>query len=166
MNSPVSQTLIEISPFLVTIVIEVLGTGANNEFEKQLEEIDNELFELGEFKPDLESAAAYSYDYKQSLNHYNVSIIAVTLVFMSKLATGSGNTDWVLISGILIILFVLVLKEVTSRYFTHRQPNKYWVNDCRSLTFLGQKFYFHYGAVGVLVANLVPIAAITMLNLL
>ncbi|WP_207586958.1 hypothetical protein [Halomontanus rarus] len=164
MNASVSQTVIEITPFIATIVVQILSLGPSSKFARQIDKFEDDGISFEPHTSDLETAAALSFDFQQCMRHYILSLLSVTIVFLAKLSQIDSGEDSILISAIAILIVILALREGTSRYFTTRQPNKYWVSDCWVKKIKGYKFYLHYGDAGVIIANVLPLLAIIVLN--
>jgi len=158
-----TRLILEITPFLTTIIIELLSSGAGIKFKHQFERIFGKNSPLGSSdKEDLSNAAIHSFHFEQCMRYYDFTTIAIFIIFLSKSLDPSFNSQYTAILGLLCICIIIGLRVVTRRYFENETPTRY-VNT--NILNYG-KIRLHWGEVGIVFANLCPMVVLLSLNFL
>lgn len=158
------RLILEITPFISTILIESLSSGARLKFQYQLNKISIDEVVASAEREDIENAATHSFHFEQSMRYYDIATISAFIIFLLKALdpiTDSANTA---IMGVFVILFISALRVNTRRYFESRPPNKYSNTD-RVLNISRLNFEMYKGEFQVILANLIPVLSIILLDL-
>ncbi len=158
-----ARLILEITPFLATIIIELLSSGAGIKFEHQFDEIFGSNSPLGPSdKEDLSNAAIHSFHFEQCMRYYDFTTIAVFIIFLSKSLDPTFNSRYTAIAGLACICVIIGLRVVTRNYFENETPTRY-VN---TNTAYSRSFTLRWGEVGIISANLFPLVVLLSLNLI
>jgi len=154
MIGDLASLVVQIAPFVSIIVLEALRPGFQRRLEKVLEEYDEvTMFDEHE-KTDIKRFAKYTADYENAIEHLELTLLALVVVFVGKLGTASSQRT-LLVTGILFVIGALVLAAAryrTQSYFENQSPDRYWID--------GQIAGRRYGNLLVIGSNLFVIVLI------
>jgi hypothetical protein len=125
MNVTPFQSIIEISPFVSSLLINTYGDNYVQTIESKFYNIQKSREYISpSVKETFESESIYEYHREKTSNTTNITLLAVTIVFFGKLGTAE-KTFLVGTTGLVIILFVLCVRLVMNRLFSELSPTKY-----------------------------------------
>lgn len=159
------RLFIELAPFLGMIIIESTGTGFRSTFSNQLDDLEQDSTDTPTDRDRIENCATVSEAIASNRAHFGYSLLVVFIVFSSKAISQPTVSTDVVTFGIIAMLAILGLMRHTTQYLLDRSPSKYWVSDCIEIPLPGRRYPIHYGQLGVVVANLVPVVFLLYLNL-
>lgn len=160
-----AQVLIDSMPFFGMIVIELLGTDFRSTFGNYLDQLERDIGDEIPHRDRVENAGSLSTAIETTQTHYIYSLLIVFVLFSSKAIAGGQLASQALGLGLIAFLVVLGLMQYSEWYLRKRAPSKYWVSDCIQLPLPGRRYHIHYGRIGVIVANAVPLLFVLYLDL-
>jgi hypothetical protein len=156
MIGDLASLIVQIAPFVSIVLLELLRPGFQQRLELILEEYDEvTMFDEHE-KTDIKRFAKYSIDYENAIEHLELTLLALVIVFVGKLSAATSQQT-LLVTGILFVVAALVLAAVryrTQSYFEELSPDRYWVG--------GQIAGRRYGDLVVIGSNFFVIALIVL----
>lgn len=165
MNLITTRLILEITPFISTILIESLTSGARAKFQYQLNNVSiDEVVDSSE-REDIENAATHSFHFEQSMRYYDLATIATFIIFLLKALDPTANASNTATAGVFVIVSIIALRVNTRRYFESRPPNKYGNTD-QIVSISKLDFELYKGELQVIVANLIPVVSIVILDYL
>jgi hypothetical protein len=160
-----TRLLLELTPFISTILIEVLGSGAQSKLTYQLERLSiGEVLQSAD-REDVENSAALSFHFEQCMRYYDFAIIATFIVFLTKSLDAVVEIGRIATFGLLTVCLIIALRIRTRQYFETRAPNKY-ANEDHYTPSIGsfQPIRLYWGEIGIITANMAPIIALVFLE--
>ncbi|EMA31492.1 MULTISPECIES: hypothetical protein [Haloarcula] len=156
MIGELASLVVQTAPFVSIVILELLRPGFNRRLDLVLEEYDEVTLFDERQKTDIERFAAYSFDYENAMEHLELTLLALIVVFVGKLIAANARRTLVL-TGILFVVSALVIVAVryrTRSYFEALSPDRYWVE--------GQIAGHRYGKLVVVGSNLLVIVLIVV----
>ncbi|MGB9932905.1 hypothetical protein [Haloarcula amylolytica] len=164
MSFPSPGLVLEITPFLSTIVVEIATAGGEGKFEGEFQK-QPEYDVIGDSPASAENiryTALFSYHYEQSMRYFDIATIAAFVIFLTKLYTAESVSGLVVFAGAVSICSIVGLRVWMRRYFESKTPTEYARKDLfctyRGLT-------IRKGDLAIITANLAPVACLVFLDL-
>nr|WP_157829460.1 hypothetical protein [Haloarcula taiwanensis] len=163
MNFPSPGLILEITPFVSTIVVEMATAGGEGKFEGEFQK-QPEFDVIGDSPASAENikyTALLSYHYEQSMRYFDIATIAAFVIFLTKLYTAEEITGLVVSAGVVSICSIVVLRVWMRRYFESKTPTEYARKD---LLFTFQGLTIRKGDLAIITANFVPVVCLVILD--
>lgn len=161
MSFEFARVALEVTPFIATIVVELLYRGGSDKFSKTISDISiSEAVDEADLE-DIENASIHSFHYEQSMRYFDFTIIAIFIVFLTKSGRELIPFSLVTVGGLSCIVIIIGLKRYARHYFENTKPNEY-SND--KILFQRPRIIRH-GEGLILLANSIPITVILLLEL-
>jgi len=151
--------LIQTAPFIAIIMLEVIGTSFLDRWDSKFKQYDDVMFVKKESKKQFDSLAEYVYAYENTIQHVDLTLISLVVIFVGRMASEIGNQqrNVVAISFIITILIIIAIRYHVEGHFEDISPDKYAVED--------SMLRFEYGTVLVVLSNLLVIFIIVMIEI-
>jgi hypothetical protein len=164
MNFPSPGLILEITPFLSTIIVEMATAGGEGKFEGEFQK-QPEYRVIGESPASVENiryTALFSYHYEQSMRYFDIATIAAFVIFLTKLYTADDASGLIVSAGVISIGFIVGLRVWMRRYFESKTPTEYARKD---LLYTYRGLILRKGDLAIVTANLVPVVCLVVLDL-
>ncbi|WP_143165410.1 hypothetical protein [Halobaculum gomorrense] len=155
--------ILEITPFISTIIVELATAGGEEKFSGEFKK-QPEYSEIGDSPAsadNIRNTALLSYDYEQSMRYFDIATIASFVIFLTKLYTAENASGSIVLAGIISICSVVGLRVWMTRYFESVTPTEYARKD---LLLKYRGFLVRWGDLAIVTANLVPIVCLLFLE--
>jgi hypothetical protein len=165
MNFPSPRLILEITPFLSTIIVELATSGGEEKFEGEFQKQPefNEISDSPASAENIRYTALFSYHYEQSMRYFDIATIAAFVIFLTKLHTTKDASASILSAGVVSICFIVGLRVWMRRYFESITPTEYARKDLL-LAFRG--LVIRRGDLAIVTANIVPVLCLVYLDLI
>lgn len=153
-----ASVIVQVAPFIAIIAIEIVGQGFDRRLEGTVRQYERELASSPLGHEEFMNFAQHSFDYENAIQHLDLAIITLLIIFVSKLI-GVVSGRRALLAGIAFlatVLFVYAVRWWVEGYFERRSPQKYYIND----NLAG----YRYGSLFVVGSNVVVILAIIVIE--
>lgn len=165
MSWPGPSLILEITPFLSTIIVETATAGGegkfSGEFRKQPEY--DKIASSSATADNIRYTALLSYDYEQSMRYFDIATIAAFVIYITKLYTATDASGQIVLAGVITICFIVGLRVWVQRYFESITPNEY---ARREFVITRGGLTIRKGDFAVTAANLVPVVCLVLLEYL
>lgn len=156
--------ILEVTPFLSIIVVEIATAGGESKFQGEFQK-QPEYEEIGSSPASAENiryTALFSYQYEQSMRYFDIATIAAFVIFLTKLYTAENTSELVVAAGLISICFIVGLRVWMSRYFESITPTEYARKD---LVYTYRGLLIRKGDLAIVTANIVPVVCLVFLDL-
>ncbi|MFC6763626.1 hypothetical protein [Natrinema soli] len=165
MSFPSAGLILEITPFLSTIVVEIATAGGEGKFEGEFQK-QPEYGVIGDSPASAENiryTALFSYHYEQSMRYFDIATIAAFVIFITKLYTAEGTSELIVSAAVISICFIVGLRVWMRRYFELKTPTEYARKD---LLYTYRGLIIRKGDLAIMAANLAPVMCLVFLDLM
>jgi hypothetical protein len=154
----ITGVLIQTAPFIAIIIVEMMGTSFLDRWDSKFKQYDDVMFVQKESKKQFDSLAEYVYAYENTIQHIDLTLIALSAIFVGRMISeiGAQQRNVVAIFFIAIILIIIAIRYHVESHFEDMSPDKYAVES----SLLGIEF----GTVLVVLSNLLVIFIIVTIE--
>lgn len=163
MSFPSPGLILEITPFLSTIIVEIATAGGEGKFEGEFQK-QPEYDVIGDTPASAENiryTALFSYQYEQSMRYFDIATIAAFVIFLTKLHTAEDASNLIVAAGVISICFIVGLRVWMRRYFESKTPTEYARKD---LLYTYRGLIIRKGDLAIVTANLAPVVCLVFLE--
>jgi hypothetical protein len=164
MMGDISITILEITPFLVGIISQLLGAGFREKFDRKMDRLELDGIQFGDDRDAFEDVSYQSSHWASCEIHFEIALVSIVIIFFTKMVRITNLDVLIPLLGTLSFVSVYGTFVFSNRYFSNRSSSKYWVKDCISKEIGSRDFILHYGDILVVFANIIPIFSILVLN--
>lgn len=159
------RLILELTPFISTILIELATSGGEGKFNSEFKKIPEyqTLKSKGASVNNIQNTALLSFHYEQSMRYFDFATIAAFIIFLTRLYTVQTENSLVVVSGAISICVIIFLRVWTRRYFESKTPNEYARKE--PSVELGH-IEVRKGDGAVIIANLIPVISLVVLEYL
>ena len=164
MSFPSTGLILEVTPFLSTIIVELATAGGEEKFQGEFQK-QPEYSVIGDSPASAENiryTALLSYHYEQSMRYFDIATVAAFVIFLTKIYTADDATGLIVVAGVISIVFITGLRVWMRRYFESKTPTEYARKD---LIFAFRGITFRKGDAAIVTANLVPVMCLIVLDI-
>lgn len=129
MINDLASLVVQIAPFVSIIIVELFRPGFQQHLEGTLKEYDEvTLFDERE-KTDINRFAIYSFDFQNTIDHLELTLLSLVVVFIGKIITADPGRTLILTGVIFVVsaLAIVAVRYRTESYFDTFSPDRYWV---------------------------------------
>lgn len=158
--SEIGSLIIQVAPFVGIIILELLRPGFDRRINRVFDQYRDEVTFEEPQKKDFEDYAQYSFDYENAMEHLELTLLALVIVFVGKLVGTTSQHSRTLTGIVLLVavLFIAAVRYAVQSYFEDRSPHRYRIED--------RIAGFRYGDIVVIGSNLFVILLVVASELL
>lgn len=157
------QLILELTPFISTILIELASSGGEGNFDSEFKKTQEfqELKSKAASITNIQNTALLSFHFEQSMRYFDFATIAAFVIFLTKLYTTDTGGNSVVVAGVISVSVIIFLRVWTRRYFESKTPNEYARKE--PLIELGH-VEIRKGDGSVILANMIPVICLVSLE--